>query len=202
MAPKKAVTQTPTKRPSSVGGATPRLSPVAGVAASPVANPGPQPPRPSHVAASAAVVPAREWGAPRQKAMEKLCPTLGPGSFMVNADHWVEIEDAWDIIQRHHLFNGIQMLDALDIVKKKSSVAQSSAAAVDGSHIHPFHEQSYVDAMGSRGLYTCGCNLLWASPFYTPLPGVPINRRGAPGSAYERAPAEAGAAARSLPVWH
>lgn len=132
--------------------------------------------KPAAAASPVALPTPGEWGARRADAWQRLCPTVDPGSCAINADHWAELESALETICGHPLFANLLLEKPLPIKKKGP---KASADFVDGSHIAPFEAESYVNAMASRGLYTCGGNLLWASVFYTPFPSVPINRQGA-----------------------
>lgn len=177
MAPKRPrapTASTPAKRAakSSVAAASP-------LASAPTSSPALQ--RPTHVAQEAARLPGgRPWSAARRQALEKVCPTLDPTSYAVNADHWADLDDAWDLIMASPVFQGVPQEEPLEIVSmtRKTKVS-GDGSAVEGGHIQPFSTALCLDAMATRGVYTCGSNLLWATPFYTPLPGVPINRQGA-----------------------
>jgi len=150
------------------------------------------PPRPTAVAAALSVVPAAEpkdWGEQRRQAWQRLCPSWDPGCGAVNAEHWADIELALETIQGHPLFASVLIEKPLPVkhvsTKSPASGAFSStmtlhddiASVADGSHIVPFDSDTYTSAMATRGLYTCGGNLLWTSAFFTPFPTVPINRR-------------------------
>ena len=141
-----------------------------------------RPSRPAHVAAETGRVPGASgsWSAARRHALQTLCPTLDPGSFAINAPHWSDVEDAWGVINASPVFQGLAMEHPYKIAAKGRGVKTASdGSAVEGSHIEPFAPESYVDAMATRGVHTCGGNLMWATPFYTPMPGAPINRRAA-----------------------
>ena len=180
MAPKRPrapAASTPAKRPAKLSVAT--ASPSASTPAASLADESsPALQRPTHVAQEAARLPGgRPWSAARRQALEKVCPTLDSTSYAINADHWADLEDAWDLIMASPVFHGEEPLEIVSMTRKTK--VSGDGSAVEGGHVQPFSVASCLDAMATRGVYTCGSNLLWATPFYTPLPGVPINRQGA-----------------------
>ena len=120
-----------------------------------------------------------QWGERRRLAWSKLSPAADPNSSAVNAEHWASVEDALERILSHPVFSSVLLEKPLAIMKAPANAGRPAESSVEGSHIAPFNAELYTDAMASRGLYTCGGNLLWSSVFYTPFPGVPINRQGA-----------------------
>jgi hypothetical protein len=101
------------------------------------------------------------FGLHHTRALAILSPTAHPSHFLVNTDHWAEVEAAWQLIVDHPQFSGIMSEMPLPIGE---------------TGIIAFNAVDFRTSMSNGKPYTCGANAFWASPFFTTSPGVPINR--------------------------
>ncbi|CAE7547537.1 unnamed protein product [Symbiodinium sp. CCMP2592] len=89
----------------------------------------------------------------------------------VNKDLYADLQGSLQRITDHPLFNGVQVLEALDIS------ADSSAS------VEPFSEDTWrrvkagAIAKGFKPTYTAGGNIFWIDPYLSLVPGIPVNRK-------------------------
>ena len=103
------------------------------------------------------------FGTHQGAALSIMSPTAHPSQFLVNAQHWADVEKAWQSIVDHPVFCGI---------------VTEVPLGLEDAGIAPFSPVDFQQSTAGTSSYTCGANAFWASPFFTTTPGVPINRAG------------------------
>lgn len=78
----------------------------------------------------------------------------------INSSYMEELRLAWSKVKS--LFPDVERM-------MPESISMSS-----------FDLVAFQTAMASGSTYSCGGNILWADPFYSASPSVPVNRNGAP----------------------
>ena len=103
------------------------------------------------------------FGTHQGAALSIMSPTAHPSQFLVNAQHWADVEKAWQAIVDHQVFCGI---------------ITEVPLGLEDAGIAPFSPVDFQQSTAGTSSYTCGANAFWASPFFATTPGVPINRAG------------------------
>ena len=82
----------------------------------------------------------------------------------MNVDHSNSLREAYNRVMECPAFQGI-------IQKQPPSVAE-------GGRMAPFNTNDYNAAMQTRGIYSCGANILWVNLWWSATPSMPLNRSG------------------------
>jgi len=115
---------------------------------------------------------ASAWSTFRTESVRKLYQVPDSSQFAINEKHLTTVDSDMAVLLMHPDFTTITTDMPLNIKTKKAPKSEL------GSHIAPFDAKQFVQALFSRGFYTCGGNVLWGNPFFSVTPHVPINTRG------------------------
>ena len=107
------------------------------------------------------------WSSFRSESVQRLYPVADPAQFLINEAHLAAVDGDIQVLLGHPDFCNITVESPLNIGKDDMA-----------SHIAPFDPSDFAQALESRGVYACGGNVLWGNPFFSVMPGVPINTRG------------------------
>ncbi len=87
-----------------------------------------------------------------------------PAELGLNGDIYTRVQVAWQKMDAHDAFKDLATLPPLGL---------DGEAATHG-FMKEFTTADFTKSMTARGVYSCGCNVMWAALFYKPCPGVPL----------------------------
>ncbi len=93
------------------------------------------------------------FGTHQGAALSIMSPTAHPSQFLVNAQHWADVEKAWQSIVDHPVFCGI---------------GTEVTLGLEDAGIAPFSPVDFQQSTAGTSSYTCGANAFWASLFSPP----------------------------------
>ena len=106
-----------------------------------------------------AVAPAAADGAPAvgthqgAAALSIMLPTADPSQSFVNAEHWADVEKAWQAIIDHEVLCGM---------------ITEGPLGLEDAGIATFSPADFQQSTVGTSSYTCGANAFWAFPFSPP----------------------------------
>ena len=82
-----------------------------------------------------------------------------------NSGHYVRLMKNWNNLLGHPMFANLVDSDALDFRN----------GTIHSAHIAPLDIPVAISALQAKGTFVGGSCLLWANPFYSATPGMPLN---------------------------